>query len=184
MRKINVFNFITLNGFYKGPNGDVHWHQHGAEESEYGVKNLEAGNIILFGRVTYEMMKSYWPTPMAAQQSPEMAAGMNKAEKIVFSNTLQQSDWQNTQIMKGDIVEEIKMLKSTPGKNMTILGSGSIVTLFSENGLIDEYNLMLDPVVLGEGTPIFNKIEHPPELELISTRVFKTGVILLNYARK
>ena len=181
MRKLNVFNFITLNGYYKGRNGDLSWHKHGGEEGEYSKEGLAANNILLFGRVTYEMMASYWPTPMAKENDPEVAEGMNKAEKIVFSKTLKKADWSNTKVIKENIIEEIKKLKQESGKNMTILGSGSIVTQFADNGLIDEYEFMLDPVALGDGTPIFKNISHNLELKLTGTRTFKSGVILLSY---
>src|SRR3569832_511800 len=144
MRKLTMYNFITLNGFYKGPGGDLSWHKHGHEESEFSASSLSAENILLFGRVTYEMMAGYWPTPMAMENTPEVAEGMNKAEKIVFSNTLAQATWHNTRIVKGDIIAEIRKLKQLPGNDMTILGSGSIVSQFADAGLIDEYQIMVD----------------------------------------
>jgi dihydrofolate reductase len=140
--------------------------------------------MLLFGRVTYQMMVSYWTTPMAQKDSPIVADGMNKAEKIVFSRTLKTADWNNTRVMNGNIAEEIKKLKQTPGKDMTILGSGSIVTLFAEHNLIDEYMIMIDPVAIGEGVPIFKGIKHPLNLKLTSTKTFKSGVVLLCYEPK
>lgn len=181
IRKLIAFNFITLNGFFKGPNGDISWHRHGGEESEYSKEALRAENILLFGRLTYEVMASYWPTPEAIKDFPIVAEGMYKAEKIVFSRTLKKAEWNNTRIMKDNIVEEIRKLKRISGKDMTILGSGSIVTQFAERGLIDEYQIMLDPVVLGDGTPIFKDIKHKLYLKLTETRTFKSGVVLLCY---
>jgi dihydrofolate reductase len=181
MRKLTMYNFITLNGFYKGPGGDLSWHKHGHEESEFAASSLCSGNILLFGRVTYEMMAGYWPTPMAMENSPEVAEGMNKAGKIVFSNTLQKAAWHNSTIIKGDIVAEIRNLKQSAGNDMTILGSGSIVTQFAEAGLIDEYQIMLDPVALGEGSPIFAGIGRKLNLALTGSRTFKSGTILLSY---
>lgn len=181
MRKVSVFNFVTLNGYYKGPNGDIGWHRHGAEENEYAAEALRSGNTLLFGRVTYEMMASYWPTPMASQNDPTVAEGMNKAEKIVFSRTLKKAEWNNTRLVKDDIVEEIKKMKRLPGKDMTLLGSGSIVTQFAPEGLIDEYQIMVDPVALGDGTPMFKGIQNKLDLELTMTKTFKSGVVLLCY---
>lgn len=183
MGKLSVFNFITLNGFYKGANNDLSWHRHGAEESEYAAEGLGSESILLFGRVTYEMMAGYWPTPMAAQNDPAVTDGMNNSEKIVFSRTITKAHWNNTRIISDNIVEETKKLK-TSGKDMTILGSGSIVTLFAENGLIDNYQIMVDPVALGEGTPIFNNIKKKLDLELTDSRIFKSGVVLLSYQPK
>ena len=181
MSKLSVFNFITLNGFYKGANGDITWHKHGAEEGEFAAKNASAGNTLLFGRATYEMMAGFWPTQNAIDNMPGVAAGMNSSEKIVFSKTLKKADWNNTTLIKDNIVEEIKKRKQSGGKDMTILGSGSIVTLFADHGLIDEYQLMIDPVAIAAGTPIFNGLKHSLDLKLISTRTFSSGVILLIY---
>src|SRR5688572_14374240 len=129
MAKLNIFNFITLNGFYKGPNNDINWHKHGDEEGEFSKEGAQSDSIILFGRVTYEMMYSFWPTTLAQESMPEVADGMNKSEKIVFSNTLQKADWNNTRIISSHAVEEIKKLKKTSKKDFIVLGSGSIVTL-------------------------------------------------------
>jgi dihydrofolate reductase len=184
MRKLSMFNFVTLNGFYKGLNEDTNWHRHGGEEAEYSVESLKPGNVLLFGRVTYEMMAGFWPTPTAAENFPEVAEGMNKAEKIVFSRTLRKAEWQNTKVIKENIGEEIRQMKKLSGKDMTVLGSGSIITQFAEQGLIDEYQIMIDPVVIGKGTPVFNNIKHELDLKLISTRTFKSGVVLLCYQPK
>ena len=181
MRKLNVFNFITLNGYFEGPKRDISWHKHGAEENEYAVEGLKSGSILLFGRVTYELMASYWPTPYAIKNDPIMAEGMNNADKIVFSRTLKKAEWNNTRLLKDHIVEEIKRMKQIPGKDMTLLGSGSIATQFAQQGLIDEYQIMVDPVVLGDGTPIFKGIKHTLNLKLTTTRTFRSGVVLLCY---
>lgn len=181
MAQLTLFNFITLNGFYKGANGDISWHRHGGEEAEYSAEALQASNTLLFGRMTYEMMASYWPTPMAIENSPVVAAGMNQAAKIVFSRTLQKADWNNTRLIKDNIIDVIKKLKQTEQKDMTLLGSGSIVTQFAEHGLIDRYELMIDPVAIGNGTPIFNGIQHNLNLKLTGNRIFKSGVVLLTY---
>jgi dihydrofolate reductase len=186
MRKLSVFNFVTLNGYFKGPNEDISWHRHGGEEAEYSEQALQADNILLLGRKTYEMMVAFWPTPMAKESFPKVAEGMNRAEKIVYSRTLKKVEWNNTRLVKENIVEEIRKMKQTPGKDMTILGSGSIVTQLAEQGLIDEYQIMVDPIIIGEGTPIFSAsggkgIKHKRELKLTKTRTFKSGVVLLYY---
>ena len=181
MRKVTVFNFVTLDGCFEGQKGDISWHRHGEEESEYSTENLKSGNTLLFGRVTYEMMASFWPTPMAIENFPIVAEGMNKAEKIVFSRTLKKVEWNNTRLVKDNIVEEIKKMKQTPGKDMTLLGSGSVLTQFAEQGLIDEYQIMVDPVVIGDGTPIFKDIKNKLDLKLTGTRTFASGVVLLCY---
>jgi dihydrofolate reductase len=110
-----------------------------------------------------------------------VAEGMNNADKIVFSKTMKKAAWNNTRLMKDDIVNEIKKMKKAPGMDMTILGSGSIVTLFAEQGLIDEYQIMVNPVVLGDGIPLFKDMKIKLDLKLIATRPFKSGVVLLSY---
>lgn len=185
MSKLTSFTFITLNGFFKGQNEDTSWHPHGGEAGKFANEASSADNILLFGRKTYEMMASFWPTPMAAELMPIVAENMNKSQKIVCSNTLKNADWKNTNIIKGDIIEQIKQLKKTSKKNITILGSGSLLTQFSDVGLIDQYTIMLDPVALGKGTSIFEGLQSNLELKLSSSRVFeKDGIVLLNYERK
>lgn len=187
MGKLSVFNFMTLNGYFKGPNDDTSWHQHGnEEEGEFAAEGAQSDSIILFGRKTYEMMARFWPTDAALKSMPEVAEGMNKSEKIVFSRTLKSADpivigWKNTRIVKNNIVEEVKKLKVTSKKDMTVLGSGSVLTQLAEAGLVDTYMFMIDPLALGDGTPIFKGIGHKLELQLAETRTFKSGAVLLTY---
>jgi dihydrofolate reductase len=187
MRKISVFNFISLDGYYAGPGGDISWakarqgDEQDQEENDFGRKGVGAGNILLFGRITYEMMAGYWPSPAAMKNSPEMAEGMNKAEKIVFSRTLKKTTWNNSRVAGGEMVEAIRKLRREPGKDMTVLGSGSIVTQLAQEGLIDEYQLMIHPVVLGKGSSIFGGISGHLNLDLTGTRSFPSGVVLLSY---
>jgi len=181
MRKLSVFNFITLNGYFEGPGRDISWHTHGGESNEYSEKMSNLGNTLLFGRITYELMASYWPTEYAMKNDPIVAEGINKAEKIVFSRTLNKVEWSNSKLVKDNMVEEVKKMKQLPGKDMTILGSGSIITQLAEHDLIDEFQFMLDTVVLGDGTPIFKGISHKINLKLTESRTFKNGIILLTY---
>jgi len=181
MRKLSVFNFITLNGYLSSTDGDISWHRHGSEENQYAEESLQSGNILLFGRKTYEIMASYWPTPMAIQNDPVLAKGMNNAEKFVFSKTLKNANWENTKIISENVVQEIKRMKKLPGNDFTLLGSGSILTLFAENGLIDEYQIMIDPVAIGDGTPLFYKIKQSLNLQLTNVKTFTSGVVLLSY---
>jgi dihydrofolate reductase len=180
MGKISVFNFVSLNGFYKGAKEDISWHQHGKEENKYAEKALQTGNTLLFGRVTYEMMESFWPTPMAMELDPIVAKGMTESNKIVFSTTLKKASWKNTKLIKTDLIEEVKKLKKTL-PNITILGSGSIVTQLADHDLIDEYQIMIDPLALGKGTPMFKGMKHPLKLKLTDSKIFKSGTILVTY---
>lgn len=181
MRKLSSFTFITLDGYYKGQNEVINWHKHGAEEGEFSANNLKSGNILLFGRTTYEMMASFWPTQMAKDSFPLVAEGMNKAEKIVFSKTLQKANWDHTRIISENMIEEVQKLKQQAANDLTLLGSGSILKQLAEAGLIDEYQIMIDPVAIGNGTPVFQNLKHQLDLKLTNTRTFKSGVILLSY---
>lgn len=181
MKKITAFNFITLNGFLNDVDGDISWHRHGVEENQFAAESLQSGNTLLFGRNTYEMMAGYWPTPMAMQNDPDVAEGMNNAEKIVISRTLKKADWKNTKVISDNVIQEIKHLKILPGNDITILGSGSIVSLLAKNDLIDEYQIMIDPVAIGSGTPLFKGIRQTLNLELIQVKAFKSGTVLLSY---
>ena len=181
MAKLSVFNFASLNGYYKGLNGDISWHRHGGEEAEFSAESLKANNVLLFGRVTYEMMAGFWPTPMALEKAPLEAESINAAEKIVFSNTLQTVSWNNTRVVKSNLIDEIKKLKQTLAHDMTILGSGSILTQCADAGLIDEYQIMLDPVVIGDGGVMFKGLKQKLDLQLISVKTFKSGTVLLSY---
>lgn len=181
MRKLRVFNFITLDGYFEGPNHDISWHRHETEENEFATQMLGLGNVLLFGRVTYELMASYWQTPQAFEQTPLIAQAMNAAEKIVFSRTLQKAQWNNTKLLKGDVAEEIRKIKHLPGKDMTLLGSGSVVAQLADQALIDEYQIMVDPVLLGDGTPICKGIRHRQNLQLTMVRSFRSGSVLLCY---
>ena len=178
---LSVFNFISIDGYYKGERDDISWHVHGDEEGKFSEQGAQSDNIILFGRKTYEMMFSFWPSPMAYESFPVVADGMNKAEKIVFSTTLKKAVWNNTKIINNNIIDEIHKLKQFGKKDMTILGSGTIVTQFAEAGLIDYYQIMIDPIALGKGTAIFSGISNKLNLKLTDSKVFKSGVVLLSY---
>ncbi|NTW51597.1 MAG: dihydrofolate reductase [Chlorobiaceae bacterium] len=182
MRTVSVFNFISLDGCFEGPvKGDIGWHRHDEVGRAYAVEMIARGNVLLFGRVTYDIMSSYWPTEAARSSDPVMAEGMNNAGKIVFSRTMDKAAWSNTTVIKDDVVERVREIKRSGGTNLTILGSGSIVKLFAENNVIDEYQFMVDPVVLGSGRRIFDGIEKRLRLTLKATRVFRNGSVLLIY---
>jgi dihydrofolate reductase len=181
MRKLLVFNLVTLDGYFEGPNRDISWHNVDAEFNEYAVAMLDSVDMLLFGRVTYDLMASYWPTPDAIKNDPIVAEKMNSLPKIVFSRTLSKPGWNNTRLAKENIGEEIKTMKKQPGKDMALLGSGSIMSELAQRGLIDEYRIMVNPVVLGDGNPLFKGIRDRLKLQLIKTRAFRNGNVLLYY---
>jgi dihydrofolate reductase len=181
MATLSSFTFLSLDGYYKGLNEDISWHRHGEEEGQFSADSLQSENMLLFGRKTFEMMASFWPTEMAAQQFPDVAKGMNKAKKFVVSNTIQKVDWANTEIISGDFIRQIKKLKQNSTNGITILGSGQLLTALAAENLVDEYGIMIDPVAIGAGTSLFNGLDTPLQLQFTGTRTFKSGVVLHNY---
>ncbi len=181
MRRLTVFNLVTLDGYFAGEGGDISWHKVDEEFQELANANSNSGNTLLFGRVTYELMASYWPTPEAIQNDPIVAAGMNRAEKIVFSRTLGKADWSNTRLVKGDVIAEVLRLKQGSGQDLAVLGSGSLVSQLAQEGLIDEYQILVNPVVIGKGKTMFEGVKDRFSLRLTKTRVFGNGNILLVY---
>ncbi len=181
MRRLTVFNLVTLDGYFAGQGGDISWHNVDAEFQELAKAVSHSGNTLLFGRVTYELMASFWPTPEAIRTDPIVASGMNKAEKIVFSRTLEKVGWNNTRLVKTDMAAEVRRLKQGPGKDLTVLGSGSIVAQLAQEGLIDEYNILLNPVAIGKGKTMFEGVRDRLTLKLTKTRVFGNGNVLLTY---
>jgi dihydrofolate reductase len=186
MPRLNMFNNISLDGYFTDANGDMSWAHAGRDDPEMGEftsKNAQGGGALVFGRVTYELMKAFWPTPMAAQMMPEVAKGMNAARKYVFSRSLKNSDWTNIVILDGDPAGEIARLKQEDGKGLTVLGSGSIVKQLAAADLIDDYQFMLCPVILGAGRTLFDGLPGGPRLTLENSRTFKNGNVFLHYRR-
>lgn len=181
MRKIIVSNLISLDGFISGPNGEIDWFKYDKEVEDYGKVQLSSVDTILFGRVTFELMASYWPTATAAANDQMIIDAMNNLPKIVFSKTLKKVDWKNSRLVKDDIEGEVAKLKQQPGKDMVIYGSGSIVSTLAQAGLIDEYRIFVNPVVLGNGKPLFKDIQSRLTLKHINTKTFGNGLVLLCY---
>ncbi len=181
MRKVIVFMMVTLDGFFEGPNGEIDWHVVDEEFNEFAINQLNSVDVLLFGRVTYELMASYWPTPAATANDPIVADKMNSLSKIVFSKTLEKVEWQNTRLVKENVAEEIAKLKQQPGKDLIIFGSSDLAVTFIQDGLLDEFRIMVNPVVLGNGKPLFKGIKDKLDLKLLKTRPFSSGNVLLYY---
>lgn len=184
MRRLIVSEMVSLDGFFAGPDGGIDWHIVDAEFNDYALGLLNTIDTMLFGRVTYQLMVSYWPTPMALNDDPIIADKMNTIPKVVFSKTLDRVEWgkwNNARLVKGNLAEEVAKLKQQPGKNMVVYGSGQLVAALAESGLIDEYRIFICPVALGGGTPLFKGVTKYVNLKLTGTKTFKTGVIVLSY---
>ena len=184
MRKLVVFNQVTLDGYFADLNGEMGWAHKDASDTEWNAfveENAKGGGQLLFGRITYEHMASFWPTPYAVENIPVVAERMNALPKVVFSRTLDKASWENTRLVKGDMAAEIRKMKKEPGEHMAILGSGSIVSQLASEGLIDEYQIVVNPIVLGKGRTLFDGIKAKLTLKLASTRTFANGNVLLCY---
>ena len=184
MSRLVVFNNVSLDGYFVDRNGDMSWAHNTIPDPEwdaFGAENAKGGGILLFGRVTYQLMAGYWPTPLAAQNDPIVAEHINALPKVVFSRTLEQASWSHTTLVKGDLAEEVRKLKQAPGQGMVVLGSGSVVSQLAQEGLVDEYQLVVNPVVLGAGRTLFDGIGEKLALKLIKTRAFRNGNVLLCY---
>ncbi len=183
MRKLGMFNQVSVDGFFKSAAGDSSWMHPATPDPEFddwSAKSASGGGALLFGRTTFQMMESWWPTEAAKQAMPAISEGMTRAEKLVFSRTLKSSSWANTRFLSGDLVEEVKKLKAAGDQPITILGSGSLVAPLLRAGLIDELQLMVLPVLLGAGTPMFRDA-GPHGLKLTRSRSFKNGRAYLAY---
>lgn len=186
MRRLRVFNSISLDGFFTDVNNQMNFAQNPRPDPEWdafvsGNAAGSEGGTLVFGRVTYEMMASWWPTPAAAEAMPVVAAHMNSISKIVFSRTLDRAAWSNTRLIHGDLVEEMQKLKEAPGGDMLIFGSGNLVSQLAEHGLIDEYQFILVPLILGQGRTMFATLDKMISLKQVSSRSFSNGNILLTY---
>jgi dihydrofolate reductase len=182
MRKLVVFNTVTLDGYFVDSQGDMSWaHKNDEEWNAFASENASGGGVLVFGRITYELMASYWPTLVALQNSPEVAKGMNAMPKIVFSRTLDTVSWNNTKLLKGELGAEVGKLKQEPGPDMVILGSGSIVSQLAQQNLIDEYQIALSPTVLGQGRTMFEGVKQKLNFKLTNSRTFGNGTVFLRY---
>jgi dihydrofolate reductase len=172
---------VTVDGFFEGPHGEIDWHTVDDEFNEFAIDQLHSAGGLIFGRVTYQLMASYWPTPAALTDDPTVAGLMNAIPKIVASRTLETVAWNNTRLVKTDFAEEIRLLKQQESRDLFIFGSGNLAATLTRQGLIDEYRLIVSPIVLGSGKPLFNDIGRPLPLKLLKTKSFRNGNILLYY---
>jgi dihydrofolate reductase len=181
VRRLNSFLVVTLDGYYEGPNQEFDWPNVDDEFNRFGVGQLNDTGLLLFGRVTYELMASYWPTPAAEQDDPVVAEKMNALPKIVVSTTLKKAEWNNTRLVRENVAEEIAGLKRQPGKDLAIFGSSDLTTSLVRLGLVDELRILVNPVALGAGRSIFRSADQRLQLKLLQTRTFSSGNVLLTY---
>jgi dihydrofolate reductase len=181
MRKVIFFNLVSLDGYFEGPDRDINWHLVDDEFNEFAIQQTGEFGALLFGRVTYELMASYWPTEDAKRDDTAVAELMNRLPKIVFSKTLKKVEWENTRLVNNNFVEVVTKLKHESGKDIAIFGSSDLAVTLIEHGLIDELRIMVNPIFLGAGKPLLQGIKTKLSLKLLKTRTFKTGNVLLYY---
>lgn len=181
MSKIILFNMVSLDGFFAGLDGNIDWHHTDEEFNAFSIEQLAGAGGLIFGRVTYELMAEFWPSPDGIEAEPETAALMNSLPKIVVSRTLEKVDWNHTKLFKGDQVKEIVQLKKRPGKDWFIFGSADLAATFFAEDLIDEIRVIVNPVILCRGIPLFKDATCPLELNLLGTRKFNNGNVLHRY---
>ena len=178
MRKIFLFMNVSVDGYFEGPGHDISAFNAGTEAFD---DNNTPVDTLLFGRRTYEHMKAFWPTPQASEMMPELAKFMNDTQKVVASHSGFEPGWKNVQVISGDVVEQVRKLKAQPGETIGIFGSNTLVVSLMEAGLIDEFQIVVNTVALGEGTSLFKGLSKKVPLVLVDTRKFKTGAMMLTY---
>ena len=179
MTRLIMWNMVTLDGYFEGPNSwEIDWHESvwGEELEQLSLEQLQSAGMLLFGRVTYQGMANYWPSATG-----EVADFMNSIPKVVFSRTLVTAEWSNTRLVKSDAQDEVLKLKQQPGKDIFIFGSADLSATLTRDGLIDEYRLGLAPVVLGGGHPLFIPGNGRLALRLLEAKPLKSGCVILRY---
>lgn len=190
MRKVIVSMNLTLDGYISGPDCGLDWHfnRWAPDMGERLAAELNRSDTILLGRVTYQAMASYWPKQIAdtsgAREDLAFADLMNRHRKVVYSNTLRSADWYNSTLISGHIGQAVMQLKQsggTPEKHIIIYGSGRLVRTLIRLGMVDEFQLWIHPVLLGKGKPLIKALRHRLGLQLVTTQIFGSGVVLLQY---
>jgi len=176
MRKVIFQMVVSLDGFFEGPNKELDWHVWDDEMEKYADDLLSTVDAILLERVAYQLFADYW-----ASAKDSITPKINNLPKIVFSKTLKKVEWKNSRLVKYNIAEEIQKLKQQPGKDLVQFGGAGIASTFIKLGLIDEYRIIVNPVVLGRGKPLFKDIKEKINLKLLKTMTFKCGNVILYY---
>ncbi len=183
MPGLTVFNSISLDGYFADAQGDMSWAHRGADEEwdAFTSENASGGGEMVFGRVTYDMMAGFWPTKEAFDTLPVVAQQMNDLPKVVFSRTLDQASWANTELIRDNPADAIRARKAGTGPDMVVMGSGTIVAQLTDARLVDEYQVVVVPIVLGAGHTMFEGVAGTVDLALTRTRAFGNGNVVMWY---
>ncbi len=171
----------SIDGFFEGPDKDITWHNIDDEVNKYAVEFLDTLDTLVFGRITYELMASYWPSKTAIKNDPLVAEKMNSLSKIVYSTTLERVEWNNTKLVKTNIADEIARQKLRQCKDIAIFGSSDLALTLIPQGLINEYRIIVNPVFLGKGKTLLNGLNERLNLKLLFTKTYRSGNVLLCY---
>ena len=181
MRNIVLSMMVSLDGCIEGPSEDLNWHVWDGEMDRYMIGFFDRVDTILFGRKTYQLMESFWPTPASAAEDHTIADRMNNLPKIVYSRTLGNADWNNSTLVNEVDAGDVSKLKQQPGKDMVIFGGAGLAASFMQLGLIDEFQLIVNPVILGDGNPLFKGSAEQLRLKLVDSTPFDCGNVVLRY---
>jgi dihydrofolate reductase len=193
MRKIILSMQMTLDGFSTGPNDEMDYLPPFTNEEMWKDlhaemwRNLEAADTFILGRRTYQIWEQYWPSmasnPQSTESDKRFSRFADETQKIVVSTTLDRVEWKNTKLIKDNIAEEIKKIKQQPGKNLVVAGGATVAQTFAKLGLIDEYLIVVHPVILGKGRLLLKDLNVRQSLKLIDTRTFNSGAVELSYSK-
>jgi len=176
MRKVIMWDMVTLDGYFEGPGRDINWFVFDDELEQYILESQLEADTLLFGRVTYEMMAGYWPSAEG-----KIAEFMNSVPKVVFSRTLTSVDWNNARLVRDDAATEVAALKQHQGRDIFVFGSANFAATLIENNLVDEYRIGVNPLLLGRGIPLFKEGIPGASLGLVRTLPLRSGVVILHY---
>jgi dihydrofolate reductase len=184
-----LLEHISLDGFLAGPSGDMDWIHVDDELWDYITPVIDAADTAVYGRTTYHIMQAYWPNaanmPDATPHDIHHAEWTRKATKLVFSRTLPSAPWDasgDATLVRDDVATVLRQLRQESGKDILVLGSASLARKLIEEGLVDDYRLTLNPVVVGAGTRLFPDMTRLQQLRLAGCRTFRSGVVGLHYA--
>lgn len=179
---------VSLDGYFEGPDHDLSWHHVDAEFNDFAQAQMKEADTILFGRRTYQLMESYWPTKSGREDDPEVAQLMNETPKVVVSSSLQSVTetkiWKQVRLINDNVREELTKLKNEKGGDIILLASSNLCVSLLEWGLLDEVRIMINPIVIGKGTPLFHGIKEKVSFSLTKKRTFGNGNVLLTYHSK
>lgn len=197
-RRIVIFNWVTADGYFAGLDGNLEWVVPDEEQARAAAEGIPGFDTVLFGRRTYELFEGFWrhavgdsptaPDPhrpgRRSREHRAMAIWLNEMTKLVFSRTLKGVTWRNSRVLHELDPREIETMKRQPGKDMIVLGSGSIVSQLTQHDLIDEYQFVVCPILLGSGRPLLSGVSKSSRLDLLEAKQYQSGDVMLRYARR